>query len=242
MTRFKVFRFDPAKGETPWYETYEIVTSPSMRILDCINQIREAFDPSISFRYSCGHGICGSCGMTINGLASLGCQKLVKHYDKFPEIKLEPLGFYPVVKDLVVDMEPFFERMRSIHPENWGRINPVEVSRQLHQSQEEHESFVEAIKCIMCGSCTAQCPIIRDENPVFIGPAAILRAKRYIFDTRMKDVNEREKIISAKNGVWSCDTRWLCTRVCPKGIRVTKNILDLKATLNARAKNPWARL
>ena len=231
MTLFNVFRFDPEKDDAPRYETYEVETSPSMRILDCLNLIREEHDPGLSFRYSCGHGICGSCGMTLNGLASLGCQKLVKHYDRFPEIKVEPLGFFPVVKDLVVDMEPFFERMRSIHPENWGQINPVEVSKQLQQSPEEHGRIVEAIKCIMCGSCTAQCPVVREENPDFIGPAAVLRAKRYIFDTRMNDVSQREEIVGAKNGVWSCDTKWLCTRVCPKGINVTQNILDLKAAL-----------
>ncbi len=131
----------------------------------------------------------------------------------------------------MVDMEPFFERMRGIHPENWGRINPVDVSKQLHQSVEEHEGFVEAIKCIMCGACTAQCPVVLEDNPDFIGPAAVLRSKRYIFDTRMKDMLERKRLIQAENGVWSCDTRWLCTKVCPKGINVTQNILDLKELL-----------
>lgn len=232
MTKFKVFRFDPEKDEAESYVDYEIKTRPDMRILDCLNIIREQYDPSLSFRYSCGHGICGSCGLTLNGLATLGCQKLVKHYDRFPEIKVEPLGFFPVVKDLIVDMEPFFERMRTIHPENWGKINPVEVSKQLLQTQEEHSQFVEAIKCIMCGSCTAQCPVVRDENPDFIGPAAVLRAKRYIFDTRFTDVEERKQVIGSENGVWTCDTRWLCTKVCPKGIKVTQNILDLKAALS----------
>lgn len=230
-TMFNVFRFDPEKDDAPRYETYEIKTSPSMRILDCLNIIRVEYDPGLSFRYSCGHGICGSCGMTINGLASLGCQKLVKNYDRFPEIKVEPLGFFPVVKDLVVDMDLFFQRMRNIHPENWGQINPVDVSKQLQQSPEEHSRIVEAIKCIMCGSCTAQCPVVREENPEFIGPAAVLRAKRYIFDTRMDDVSQRMGLIGANNGVWSCDTRWLCTKVCPKGINVTQNILDLKSVM-----------
>ncbi len=161
----------------------------------------------------------------------LACQKLVKHYQRLQEIKVEPLGFFPVVKDLIVDMAPFFDRMRSNHPQNWGRINPVEASKQLDQSPEEHSRIVEAIKCIMCGSCTAQCPVVREENPDFIGPAGLLRAKRYIFDTRIDDVAERKELIESENGVWSCDTRWLCTKVCPKGIKVTQNILDLKAML-----------
>jgi succinate dehydrogenase / fumarate reductase iron-sulfur subunit len=231
MTKFNLFRFDPEKDDAIRYVDFEVETTPNMRILDCLNQIRETYDSSLSFRYSCGHGICGSCGLTLNCLASLACQKLVKHYNQFPEIKVEPLGFFPVIKDLVVDMEPFFERMRGIHPENWGKINPVEISKQLQQSPEEHDRIVEAIKCIMCGACTAQCPVVRGENPDFIGPAAVLRAKRYIFDTRLGDVSDRKQIISSQNGVWSCDTQWLCTKVCPKGIKVTQNILDLKAAL-----------
>jgi succinate dehydrogenase / fumarate reductase iron-sulfur subunit len=202
-----------------------------MRILDCLNSIRETQDPSLSFRYSCGHGICGSCGLTLNGLASLACQKLVKHYSRIMEIKVEPLGFFPVVKDLVVDMNPFFERIRSIHPDNWGKMNPVEISKKLNQTPKEHSEIVEAIKCIMCGACTAQCPVITKENQKFIGPAALLRAKRYIFDTRLQDTVERQNIIESENGVWSCDTRWLCTKVCPKGIKITQNILDLKTSL-----------
>jgi succinate dehydrogenase / fumarate reductase iron-sulfur subunit len=228
--KFNVFRFDPETDEVPGYEVYDLDTHPSMRILDCLNLIREEHDPGLSFRYSCGHGICGSCGLTLNGLASLACQKLVKHYTRFPEIKVEPLGFFPVVKDLVVDMEPFFSRMRAIHPEDWGMISPIHISSQLHQNQEDHALIVDAIKCIMCGACTSQCPVMREE-PDFIGPAAVLRAKRYIFDTRMTDKDERKRAIESPGGVWSCDTRRLCTKVCPKGIKVTKNILDLKAAL-----------
>ena len=234
--RFNVFRFDPEAEEGPRYETYDLDTTPGMRILDCLNEIREEHDPGLSFRYSCGHGICGSCGLTLNGLASLACQKLIKHYARLPEIKVEPLSFFPVVKDLVVDMGPFFTRMRAIHPEGWGKISPVRVSKQLQQSQEDHAQIVDAIKCVMCGACTAQCPVMGEE-PDFLGPAAVLRAKRYIFDTRMTDTDGRTQVIESPGGVWSCDTRWLCTKVCPKGIQVTQNILDLKAALKKNSQN-----
>ena len=230
MIRFKIFRFAPELDKEPRYESYDLDAYPNTRILDCLNIIRDEFDPSLAYRWSCSHGICGSCGVTINGFAALACQKLVKHYRD--EIKIEPLGFFPIVKDLIVDMDVFFERMKNIHPETWGKFSPVLVSKQLHQSPTEYNDIVDAIRCVMCGCCTAQCPVTREEEPEFIGPAAVLRSKRYIFDTRMQDTNERKQIIEKPHGVWSCKTYWRCTRVCPKGIQVTRNILDLKDELN----------
>ena len=109
MTRFKIFRFTPELDNKPWYETYELEVDSNTRILDCLHIIRDSYDPSLAYRWSCSHGICGSCGVTINGLAALACQKLVKHYVQVDEIKIDPLGFFPIVKDLIVDMEVFFE-------------------------------------------------------------------------------------------------------------------------------------
>lgn len=230
MTRFTIFRFTPERDKEPRYQTFDINVDPNTRILDCLNIIRNRFDPSLSYRWSCSHGICGSCGVTINGLSALACQKLVKHFKD--DIKIEPLGFFPIIKDLIVNMDVFFERMRDIHPENWGKISPISVSKQLQQSQAEYDEIVDAIKCVMCGCCTAQCPVTNEEDPEFIGPATVLRAKRYIFDSRMQDKEERKQIIEKPHGVWSCKTYWRCTRVCPKGIQVTRNILDLKDELN----------
>jgi len=158
----------------------------------------------------------------------------VKDFPEGEVIQAEPLGFFPIVKDLVVDMEPFFERMRSIHPEGWGRVSPVVVSGELHQSPAEHAEIVDAIKCIMCGCCTASCPVNMEEDSEYIGPAAALRAQRYIFDTRLKDINERMDIAEKPHGVWSCMTYYRCTEVCPKGIQVTQNILNLKSRLLKR--------
>lgn len=233
MTLFKIFRFTPKLEKEPRYETYELEVDPNTRILDCLHIIRDNYDPSLAYRWSCSHGICGSCGVTINGLASLACQRLVKHYNEIYEIKVEPLGFFPIVKDLIVDLDVFFERMKSIHPEILAKVNPVLVARQFHQSPEDYDEIADSIKCIMCGCCTAQCPVTREEEPEFIGPAAVLRSKRYIFDTRIQDKEERKKIIGKPFGVWSCKTYWRCTRVCPKGIQVTKNILDLKDELKS---------
>jgi len=229
--RFKIFRFDPEVDEEAHYDVFTIEASPDLRLLDCLNKIRWEQDPSLSYRWSCSHGICGSDGMTINGEAALACQKLARDFVDSEEIIIEPLSFFPIVKDLVVDMEPFFQRMRSIHPEGWGEISPVEAVNELQQSPVDHKEIVDAIKCIMCGCCTASCPVNKEEDPEYIGPAAALRAKRYIFDTRLKHRVERIEFVEKPHGVWSCQTYWECTKVCPKGIQVTQNILALKTRL-----------
>ena len=229
--RFRVFRFDPEKDNEPRYDNYTVEAEPNMRLLDCLNKIRWEQDPGLSFRWSCSHGICGSDGMTINGTAALACQKLVRDYAEADVVTVEPLAFYPIVKDLVVDMEPFFERILAIQPEGWGAMNPVEVVQEIRMSQLEYTEIVDAIKCVMCGCCTASCPVNLEEEPKYIGPAASLRATRYIFDPRLRDSEERMDIAARNHGVWSCKTYWQCTRVCPKGIQVTRNILKTKTKL-----------
>jgi succinate dehydrogenase / fumarate reductase iron-sulfur subunit len=223
---FKILRFDPEVDEEPYYKNYEVEAEPNQRLLDCLNKIRWEKDPSLSYRWSCSHGICGSDGMTINGTPAFACQKLVKDYDT-KEFTIEPLAFFPIVKDLIVDMKPFFTRMKQIHPKNW-KINPVEVSKEFLMSIEEHEEIKDAIKCIMCGCCTSACPVNLEEDPDYIGPAAVLRAQRYIMDARREDVKERIAKINHPQGVWGCKVYGECTRVCPKSIKVTKKILDLK--------------
>ena len=229
--RFRVFRFDPEKELEPHYDNFMVKVSPNMRILDCLNQIRWEQDPGLSYRWSCSHGICGSDGVTINGTATLACQKLVKNFEGTKVITVEPLAFFPIIKDLVVDMEPFFERMRNIHPAEWETVNPVKISQEFLMSPSDHAEIVDAIKCVMCGCCTSTCPVNLNEEPNFIGPAASLRATRYIFDTRLKDSKVRMKILGRNHGVWSCKTYWRCTRICPKGIEITKKILKVKTKM-----------
>jgi succinate dehydrogenase / fumarate reductase iron-sulfur subunit len=175
--------------------------------------------------------------VTINGKAGLACQNLVKDYLEKREITIEPLSFFPIVKDLVVDMDPFFERMRAIHPESWKTISPIEVSEEFRQSQEDHRKIKDAVKCIMCGCCTASCPVNLNEEPEFMGPAAALRATRYIFDTRFIDTEARMDIIDKPHGIWDCKTFWRCTQVCPKGIQVAMKITNSKTKLLMRENN-----
>ncbi len=177
---------------------------------------------------SCAHGICGSDGLTINNQSALACQKLVKDYDFSKEILVEPLRYFEVIKDLIVDLKPFFERIKSITPqlEQENILDALEKER--NQSFEERSRFDDALKCILCGCCYGACPVMTEQDHEFVGPAAILRAQRYIFDSRITDANKRLQIIQKPHGVWGCKSYYVCTIVCPKHIKVTEAILKTK--------------
>ena len=224
---FRIYRFDPEKDAEPRYQNYEVEADPSDRILDCLNKIHREQDPTLSFRMSCGHGICGSDGMTINGKSALSCQKLVKDFEKGKEILLEPLKVFKVIKDLIVDQEPFFEKYYSVKPHLIEREPPPEKER--IQTQEERQKFEDATRCILCGCCTASCPVNQDpETASYIGPAAIVRGYRFINDSRDGAKEARLALFDNKDGVWGCQTFWECTKVCPKEIPITMEIASLK--------------
>lgn len=232
---FKVFRFDPKKDEKHHYDTFVVETKLNERILDCLNKIRSKQDSSLSFRMSCSHGICGSDALTINRVPSLACQKLIKDYNYTSEIIIEPLRFYSVIKDLIVDLDPFFKRLEKLKTDEKRKpINKLE-KRENIQSIEDLKQFEDSIKCILCGSCVATCPISLETDPEFIGPAALLRAYRYIFDSRIKNINEKMLLLEKAHGIWSCKSHYKCTLVCPKQIKVTKTILKTKRKIRERA-------
>lgn len=225
MVRLKIFRFDPQKNENPYFQTFDVEADPMDRLLDCLNRIRWEQDPTLSFRMSCAHGICGSDGMRIDGVCGLACQKLVKEFKR--EILVEPLPAFRVIKDLVVDLDPFFEKYRSVRPYLVTK-SPVPEKEQT-QSPEEHHRFEEALRCILCACCTASCPV--NQNPQtaqYVGPAALVRAFRYLFDSRDQGTEERLALLDQPTGAWGCQTLWKCTEVCPKEIPVTRQIGHLK--------------
>jgi succinate dehydrogenase / fumarate reductase iron-sulfur subunit len=174
---------------------------------------------------SCAHGICGSDGMRINGICGLACQKLVKDFKD--EILIEPLPVFKVIKDLVVDLDPFFEKYNSIKPYLITKNPPPDQERK--QSPGEHHQFEDALRCILCACCTASCPINQNkETEAYVGPAALVRAFRYLFDSRDEGKDERIALLDHKDGAWGCQTLWKCTEVCPKEIPITKQIAQIK--------------
>jgi len=228
---FIVYRFDPETKVEAHYQEYELEVESTDKILDCLNRIRWELDPSLAYRSSCAHGICGSDAMVINGRVGLACQKLVKDFKTGYNFVIEPLPFFKVIKDLIVDLDPFFEKYRSIRPFLINDQEPPETER---LQDAKTQQFVEpALRCILCASCTAACPINR-ANGDYLGPAALLRAFRYVFDSRDSATDERLHGLNDGNGAWGCRTMWWCTEVCPKEIPVTKCLGQLKRRIKAK--------
>jgi succinate dehydrogenase / fumarate reductase iron-sulfur subunit len=226
----KVFRFDPEKDKKPYYQIFKVDADPMDRILDCLNKIRWEQDPSLSYRMSCGHGICGSDGMRINGISGLACQKLVREFKEGEEVLIEPLQVFPVIKDLVIDQTPFFERYYSVKPYLIAKSAPPDEERL--QSIEDREKLEDATRCILCACCTASCPVNQQKQTEnYVGPAALVRAYRFIFDTRDEARTDRLSMLDHKEGAWGCKTHWLCTKVCPKKIPVTIEIAAIKKSI-----------
>lgn len=228
LVTFRVFRLDPARESSPRYQEFRLEAKPWERILDCLNRIRWEQDPSLAFRASCGHGICGSDAMRINGVCALACQRLVKDYPG-GLITLEPLPNFTVLKDLVVDLEPFFHKYRAVKPYLMAQEPAPE--RERLQSPEERAAFDEAIRCILCACCTAACPIIATDRE-FLGPAALLRAFRYLFDSRDRASRQRMELLDEDHGIWGCKSHGLCTKVCPKEIDVRKWLGHIKKRIH----------
>ena len=231
---FKIFRYDPSKEKQPRYQEYQVEAEPTDKILDCLNRIRWEQDSSLTYRMSCAHGVCGSDAMRINGICALACQRLIKDYGEGP-LLIEPLPQFPVLKDLLVDLTAFFEKYRRI----WPYLMPDDPApeKERLQSPEERMAFDEAIRCILCGCCTAACPILED-NQQFLGPAALLRAFRYLFDSRDRNDVKRMELLDDENAIGGCKTHGKCTEVCPKEIQVTKSLGRVKKKIYDSKKAP----
>jgi succinate dehydrogenase / fumarate reductase iron-sulfur subunit len=222
----KVKRFDPEKDRKPYWQEYDVRVEDTDRVLDALHVAKWAHDGTLSFRRSCAHGVCGSDAMVINGANALACIKLVK--DVGHSITVEPIRGLPVVKDLVVDMEPFFAQYRAILPYLINDDDPGYTERL--QSQEDRERFDDTTKCILCAACTTSCPIYWG-NSKYVGPAAIVNAHRFIFDSRDQGSAQRLDILNEKSGVWRCRTAFNCSEACPRGIKVTQAIEEVKRAI-----------
>jgi succinate dehydrogenase / fumarate reductase iron-sulfur subunit len=224
--KFKIFRFDPETDEKPHYRNYRVKAEESERILDCLNRIKWEQDGTLGYRMSCAHGVCGSDAMKINGRCGLACQKLVKDYHG-EQVLLEPLPTFKVLKDLVVDLTPFFERVDLIRPYLIASDPP---EKERLQSPEDRKKMGEAIRCILCACCVGACPV-SNENENYLGPAPLVQAFRRIFDSRDEEREARLKQLDYPDGAWACVNHFECTRVCPKEIPVTKEINTIKAAI-----------
>ncbi len=224
----RIRRFDPERDAEPHWEDYRVQVLATDRILDGLHKVKWEQDGSLVFRRSCAHGICGSDAMRINGLNRLACKTLVKDVNPDKPITVEAIKGLPLLKDLIVDMDLFFDAYREMLP--FLITTGQEPTRERRQSQEDRERFDDTTKCILCAACTTSCPVYWTDGQYF-GPAAIVNAHRFIFDSRDEGSEQRLEILNEKEGVWRCRTTFNCTDACPRGIEVTKAIAEVKRAL-----------
>ena len=228
---FRVRRFNPEVSAEATWEDFQLEIDPKERVLDALHKIKWDLDGTLTFRRSCAHGICGSDAMRINGKNRLACKTLIKDINPEKPITVEPIKGLTVLKDLVVDMEPFFQAYRDVMPFLVTKGN--EPTRERLQSAEDRERFDDTTKCILCAACTSSCPVFWNDGQYF-GPAAIVNAHRFIFDSRDEAGEQRLEILNDRDGVWRCRTTFNCTDACPRGIEVTKAIAEVKKALITR--------
>ncbi len=227
--KLKIRRFNSETDKKPWWGKYEVEMEPTDRVLDALHAVKWYQDGTLTLRRSCAQGICGSDAMRINGRNRLACKVLIKEVGN--KVTVEPILGLPVVKDLVVDMEPFMAHYRSVLPYLVNE-EPPPVTERL-QSIEERDRFDDTTKCILCAACTTSCPSFWARGE-YVGPAAIVQAHRFIFDSRDRASQERLQILANPNGVWRCRTIYNCTEACPRDIQVTQAIAEVKKEMLLR--------
>ncbi|MEI7987466.1 MAG: succinate dehydrogenase iron-sulfur subunit [Chloroflexota bacterium] len=226
--KVKILRYNPEKDKKQHHEIYELEAQEFDRVLDVLEAIKSYQDGSLAFRRSCAHGICGSCAMRINNTNRLACKTLIKDLPTGKIITIEPLLGLAVVKDLMVDMDPFFAHYREVMP--YFINDEPAPERERLQTPAARERFDDTTKCILCAACTTSCPSSWT-NAGYLGPAAMVSAHRFIFDDRDRAAAERLKILNNASGVYACHTIYNCTLACPREIQITKAIGEIKKAI-----------
>ena len=227
--QLKVFRYDPEvpEKEKPRFDDFHVPFEKGMTVLDALMYARDTYDSSLTFRHSCRQAICGSDALFINGRQRLGCKTQLSDLDE--PIRVEPLPHQEVVKDLVVDMEHFYDQMEAVEPYFQTNELPDGELDEQRQTRENREKIKMSTRCIWCGACMSSCNIAAGDNQ-YLGPAAINKAYRFAMDEREGEEvkQQRLEIIEQEHGVWRCQTQFSCTEVCPKDIPLTEHIQELK--------------
>lgn len=230
----RIRRYNPEGAKRkPYWESFTVEkVSPNDSVLDVLHRIKWEQDGTLALRRSCAHGVCGSDAMRINGANALACKTLMARLGEGDTVKMqvEPILGLSIVKDLIVDMEPFFDHYKSVLP-FFINDQPVPADgRERLQSQIDRARFDDTTKCILCAACTTSCPSFW-ANGRYVGPAAIIQAHRFIFDSRDEAAAERLAVVGDTFGVWRCRTIFNCTNACPREIEVTKAIAEVKMAL-----------
>jgi succinate dehydrogenase / fumarate reductase iron-sulfur subunit len=221
---FRIFRFDPAREEKPRFQDYLYEPQESKTILEALMDIRNDQDYDLSFRYSCREGVCGSCGMVINGRLDLACRTILETLGS-PTVVIEPLPNLEVKKDLVVDMTPFWAALKEIKPYLFPP--PKVPEREFKVEDRQMEKIDQYVACILCACCYAACPVVsRDER--YLGPAALAKLNRFVRDPRDRRPFKNWARVDTEGGVWSCDIVFRCNEACPRQVRPADGIESLR--------------
>ena len=236
QAKLRIRRFNPETDKKAWWGEYtldEVLRTDT--VLDLLHRVKWEQDGTLTLRRSCAHGVCGSDAMRINGANALACKTLVKELgvkNDVVKIQVEPILGLRVEKDLLVDMEPFFDHYRSVMPYFITDAPVPADGRERLQSPEDRARFDDTTKCILCAACTTSCPSFWSDGR-YVGPAAIVQAHRFIFDTRDDGTSERLDVLADTFGVWRCRTIFNCTNACPREIKVTEAIAEVKMAITS---------
>lgn len=218
--RFSIYRYDPEQQSKPTMQSYELENmAADMMVLDALKRIK-AEDESLSFRHSCGEGVCGSDGVNINGVNRLSCITPLAELKQ--PIEIRPLPGMPVIRDLVVDMEPFYRQYRAVKP--FLTVKDPEPEVEYRQSPEQREALDGLYECVLCACCSTACPSFWWNPDKFLGPAALLQSYRFLADSRDQATEERLDHLEDAYKLYRCHTIMNCAQVCPKGLNPTQAI------------------
>jgi len=227
IRKFEVLRFRPEQDQEPVWQSYEVPCLPDFVVLDALNAIKDDIDPTLSHRWSCRMGVCGSCGMMVNGRPVLTCNAFVRNYEG--TIRVEPLANFPIVRDLIVELDGFVRKIQSVKPWIIRKLEKDVADGTYLQSPEQLDEFKQFSMCINCALCYAACPVFV-HDPDYIGPAAIALGHRYNLDSRDEGNRERFDVLNDHEGVWACTYANECSQVCPKHVDPAMAINQAKLT------------
>jgi succinate dehydrogenase iron-sulfur subunit len=214
----EIARYSPEQDTAPHFESFEVPVHKEWVVLDALNYIKDTVDGTLTYRWSCRMGICGSCGMMVNGEPKLTCATFLSSYAKNGnKIRVEPLRYFPIVRDLVTELSDFLVKLKKVKPWLMPKEQPPLSQGEFLQTPEQVDRYKQFSMCINCTLCYAACPVV-GLDPVFVGPAAIALAQRYNMDSRDQGAPERTAILAHPDGVWGCTFVGECTRVCPKHV------------------------
>jgi succinate dehydrogenase iron-sulfur subunit len=233
----EVARYRPEQEAEPTFQAYEVPCRKDWVILDGLNHIKDQIDGTLSFRWSCRMGVCGSCGMTVNGEPKLTCATFLADYAPGP-LRVEPLRNFPIIRDVIVDISDFMQKLSEVKPWLIRDTEKPLAEGEYRQTPEQLDEYKQFSMCINCMLCYSACPVY-GLDPEFIGPAAIALAQRYDLDSRDQGARQRLEVLSKHVGIWSCTFVGECTKVCPKHVDPAGAIQRYKLTSAMDFLMPW---